>query len=523
MEKIKISIFKRLTISYITLILAPSIIFLLYQMFVYLNNQEVNLKTENIKKIEKSNTQIEEIVIQLEKAKTIMEKDIDFLDFLTDQKEKTNIEYVNFRDEKLIKYQQIFVTMSNVESFKIMVDNEKLLNISNIILNKVDTRDTQIIKENGKYKLLYSKTIYFHPKHVNLEVIVDLEKILNDENIKIWSIDYERKHIKGMKLDRNIEIKNNNEIAYFIKNDYFQDYFYTTVNLSNINNKIFEYIIVALFFSTVFIFIIYYISSFTSSVMLKQLKSIILGIEKIEQGDFKNTIEAVKPKNELYYLAKQLNEMSIKIDNLIYDNKQKEESKRIYYIKALQSQINSHFLINTIENIKMKAYMNNDKEVSLDLTNLGKLMQYVLNIEEREISILEEVEFIKNYVNLVSMRLEEEIYFRVHISDEVKNEKIMKMVLQPLVENALYHGIRNIGRKGYLQVNTYLKDDKIVITILDNGHGFDNSIKTDSDKGIAIQNIKERFKTYFSDRDSFDMKIVSQSNKFTLVKIEVSK
>ena len=138
MEKIKISIFKRLTISYITLILAPSIIFLLYQMFVYLNNQEVNLKTENIKKIEKSNTQIEEILIQLEKAKTIMEKDIDFLDFLTDQKEKTNIEYVNFRDEKLIKYQQIFVTMSNVESFKIMVDNEKLLNISNIILNKVD-------------------------------------------------------------------------------------------------------------------------------------------------------------------------------------------------------------------------------------------------------------------------------------------------------------------------------------------------------------------------------------------------
>ena len=215
--------------------------------------------------------------------------------------------------------------------------------------------------------------------------------------------------------------------------------------------------------------------------------------------------------------------MSLKIDNLIYDNKQKEESKRIYYIKALQSQINSHFLINTIENIKMKAYMNNDKEVSLDLTNLGKLMQYVLNIEEREISILEEVEFIKNYVNLVSMRLEEEIYFRVHISDEVKNEKIMKMVLQPLVENALYHGIRNIGRKGYLQVNTYLKEDKIVITILDNGHGFDNSIKTDSDKGIAIQNIKERFKTYFSDRDSFDMKIVSQSNKFTLVKIEVSK
>ena len=88
MEKIKISIFKRLTISYITLILAPSIIFLLYQMFVYLNNQEVNLKTENIKKIEKSNTQIEEIVIQLEKAKTIMEKDIDFLDFLEDIKEK---------------------------------------------------------------------------------------------------------------------------------------------------------------------------------------------------------------------------------------------------------------------------------------------------------------------------------------------------------------------------------------------------------------------------------------------------
>ncbi len=523
MEKIKISIFKRLTISYITLVLIPSIIFILYQMFVYLNNQELNLKNENIKKLEKANMQIEEIIIQLEKAKTIMEKDVEFLDFLTDQKEKTNIDYVNFRDKDLMKYQQIFVTMSNVESFKIKTVNPKLLNISNIVINNVGQRSTRIIKEDGKYKLLYSKTIYFYPKNVNLEVIVDLETVLNDESIKVWSIDYESKYIRGIKTENEIEMRNNNEIAYFKRNDYFQEYLYTTINLTNTNNKMLEYILVILFFGIVFIFIIYYVASFASNVMLKQLKSIISGIENIEQGDFKSTIKPVTPKNELYYLAKQLNEMTKKIDNLIYENKQKEESKRIYYIKALQSQINSHFLINTIENIKMKAYMNNDQEVSLDLTNLGKLMQYVLNIDEREITVSEEIQFIRNYVNLVSMRLEEEIDFKVYVSDEVKNEKIMKMVLQPLVENAMYHGIRNISRKAYLQINAYMKNNKIIITILDNGHGFENSIKTDINKGIAMQNIKERFETYFSDRESFDMKIESQSNKFTLIKIEISK
>ena len=215
--------------------------------------------------------------------------------------------------------------------------------------------------------------------------------------------------------------------------------------------------------------------------------------------------------------------MSRRILLLIHENKQKEESKRIYYIKALQSQINSHFLINTIESIKMKAYMNGDNEVSSDLTNLGKLMQYVLNIDEREISIKEEIKFIKSYVELISLRLEEEIDFRVYVDEHVGEEKIIKMVLQPLIENAMFHGIRNINRKAFLQINVYSKNDRIIITILDNGKGFDNSIKMNTDKGIAIKNIKERIKTYFSDREDFNIKISSQRDKFTLVKIEMTK
>ena len=97
------------------------------------------------------------------------------------------------------------------------------------------------------------------------------------------------------------------------------------------------------------------------------------------------------------------------------------------------------------------------------------------------------------------------------------------MVLQPLIENAMFHGIRNINRKAFLQINVYSKNDRIIITILDNGKGFDNSIKMNTDKGIAIKNIKERIKTYFSDREDFNIKISSQRDKFTLVKIEMTK
>ena len=167
--------------------------------------------------------------------------------------------------------------------------------------------------------------------------------------------------------------------------------------------------------------------------------------------------------------------------------------------------------------------MNGDNEVSSDLTNLGKLMQYVLNIDEREISIKEEIKFIKSYVELISLRLEEEIDFRVYVDEHVGEEKIIKMVLQPLIENAMFHGIRNINRKAFLQINVYSKNDRIIITILDNGKGFDNSIKMNTDKGIAIKNIKERIKTYFSDREDFNIKISSQRDKFTLVKIEMTK
>ena len=523
MEKIKISIFKRLTISYITLVITPTIIFLSYQFFNYLNSQQNNLKIENYKKLERANLEIEEILIQIEKVKTIMEKDVEFLDFLTDQKEKTNMDYVIFKDQKLIKYQQIFLTMSNVESFQITTDNKKMLNISNIVLNSSKIKPTQIIKQDGKYKLYYSREIYFYPKNVNLEVLIDLEDVLNIENIKVWSIDKEEKYAKTIKLDNELEIKTPNSIAYFEKNKYLNDYFFMTVDLSSRNKKILEYVIILLFGSLIFIFLIYYIASFTSNIVLKQLKTIIQGIDKIKNGDFKSRIRTVEPKNELYYLSKQLNNMSRRILLLIHENKQKEESKRIYYIKALQSQINSHFLINTIESIKMKAYMNGDNEVSSDLTNLGKLMQYVLNIDEREISIKEEIKFIKSYVELISLRLEEEIDFRVYVDEYVGEEKIIKMVLQPLIENAMFHGIRNINRKAFLQINVYSKNDRIIITILDNGKGFDNSIKMNTDKGIAIKNIKERIKTYLSDREDFNIKISSQRDKFTLVKIEMTK
>lgn len=220
---------------------------------------------------------------------------------------------------------------------------------------------------------------------------------------------------------------------------------------------------------------------------------------------------------EFFELANQLISMTKNINRLIDENIENQKLVNDFQIKALQSQINSHFLQNSLEGIKMMAYMNKDYEVSNSLLSLGKILRYGMDWKNPIVTINDEIEYLIQYINLFSIRTDNEIFFRVYIDDKLKNMKIPKMFLQPLVENSIIHGIIPKDIIGLIQLRIYKKNQNLIFEILDNGKGMNENEINPTSSGIGVFNVKKRLELFFNKDVIFNIK--SEENKFTKIKI----
>ncbi|MDN5304693.1 MAG: two-component system, sensor histidine kinase YesM [Fusobacteriaceae bacterium] len=293
-------------------------------------------------------------------------------------------------------------------------------------------------------------------------------------------------------------------------------YFINYIEKNNINQDMMVYGGYLIFIAIISLIIIYYISYFVSIRIFEQLEYIIEGIKEIKNGNLDTEIPLNNKVDDFYVLTMQINSMTKRIKKLIEDNIMRERKAREFEIKALQSQINSHFLQNTLESIKMIAYINKDYKVSEAITNLGRILRYSMNINKTEVRIVDEIDYIKRYIELFSIRTDEEIEFRYYIQEELKEKEIPKMILQPIIENSILHGIIPKNEKGFIQIKISRKNENLIFDILDNGVGIGKSTKG---SGIGLENIKERLKLYFKSKIIFEIK--SEKDKFTRILIKI--
>lgn len=191
---------------------------------------------------------------------------------------------------------------------------------------------------------------------------------------------------------------------------------------------------------------------------------------RAEQGNFNKRVTMLS-NDEFGQLGRGFNKMMEEINRLFHEVFVLGMREKEAELSALQSQINPHFIYNTLESINMMAIQRKHAEVSDMVTALGKLLRYTIDKVDRRIQLWEEIHFVDSYVRIQQVRYGGKLQVLYEIEDEVKDCLIPKLILQPLVENAVYHGIDDREEGGTIWVSALRFEDELLITVRDNGKG----------------------------------------------------
>jgi two-component system sensor histidine kinase YesM len=259
------------------------------------------------------------------------------------------------------------------------------------------------------------------------------------------------------------------------------------------------------------------------------LKRLIISMNEVKKGNLSISIKD-DSKDEIGEVTQNFNIMLDEIKLLMNDVKYKERQKRDAELKALQAQINPHFLSNTLNTVKWLAGLQNADNIENIVTSLINLLHANMGKDNILVCIREELEYVKNYVNLQEYRYYNKFKVKYEIEERILDYKIPKFTLQPIVENSLIHGIGPMEGQGVVAIKGFVYDGVVKITITDNGVGIhedklakilnSEGVKNKSSfSGIGIFNVNERIKMYFGEQYGLD--IQSVQNLFTTVEITI--
>ena len=238
-------------------------------------------------------------------------------------------------------------------------------------------------------------------------------------------------------------------------------------------------------------------------------------MQEVEKG--KTNLRAIpNGASEFQQLAHYFNHMLNHLEQLMMEAREQEQLARVYELKALSSQINPHFLYNTLDTIIWMAEFQDTNRVVSITKALATYFRLALNGGEDLIPLTKEVDHVRQYLYIQQQRYEEKLSYEIQVDENIPDILLPKLVLQPLVENAIYHGIKEINRPGKIQLTVQYQSSSIKITIEDNGVGLKKQVTSNKALGgVGIQNVKERLALYFG--EEFKMEFDSVENSYTKV------
>jgi two-component system sensor histidine kinase YesM len=240
----------------------------------------------------------------------------------------------------------------------------------------------------------------------------------------------------------------------------------------------------------------------------KPIKHLESSMKEVERGNFDIQVD-IQSTNEIGHLSARFNRMTTEIKELMLQNVKEQELKRKSELQVLQAQINPHFLYNTLDSIIWMAECSKSKEVILMTASLAKLFRLSISKGQELISISNEIEHIKSYLTIQKMRYKSKLDFEINVDKNILPYKVTKIILQPLVENAIYHGIRNKEGIGTIQITGIRKENGILLQVIDNGLGISQEEiqniyrkdRTSEDgSGIGVQNVDLRIKLHYGEQ-----------------------
>lgn len=273
--------------------------------------------------------------------------------------------------------------------------------------------------------------------------------------------------------------------------------------------------------------------------MLKRLKRLCKFMAKIEYENF-DVYADPKGNDEITVLYRSFNKMSLRLKELINKVYTVQIKEREAELKALQAQINPHFLFNTLDNIYWMGRMENAFKTSKMVEALSKLFRSSLDSGKESTTVKAEIDHVKNYILIQQVRFNDEIKFSLSVDDELLDCMTLKLVLQPLIENSIMHGIKNMDKNGIINVIVKRDADELIFIVEDNGCCIDidevnrlldgnananstgnvNSTGTGTgngkgNRGFAIKNVNDRIKLFFG--DDFGLKFIKNGQWTTAI------
>ncbi|MGZ7443971.1 cache domain-containing sensor histidine kinase [Paenibacillus sp. TH7-28] len=244
-----------------------------------------------------------------------------------------------------------------------------------------------------------------------------------------------------------------------------------------------------------------------SYALTKPLKRTVQLMKQVQRGKLDVRVN-VKYNDEIGLLGSQFNRMIARVKDLIHEVAETEKSKQKADMLALQNQINPHFIYNTLESIRMLAELNDDDRVAELTYLLGLLLRYsITRNADEHVTVGQEIDHVRNYLLLLQLRFPDKFNFRVEIPEHFYPLPIVKLVFQPIVENAVFHGLEKREGSGTITIRAWNELGDAIFTVQDDGIGMTeerldslNHSLTDgkTDKfGIGLRNVRERIRLHY--------------------------
>lgn len=297
-----------------------------------------------------------------------------------------------------------------------------------------------------------------------------------------------------------------------------------TVSLNSLKTQL-----LVVFVAAFILFLMSLINSYISSRITTPIRKLELSVNEIEKGNLNAKVDA-EGSYEIRHLGQSVQNMAKQIQVLMADIVSEHEKKRKQEFDTLQSQINPHFLYNTLDIIVWMIENEKPDQAVKAVTALARFFRISLSRGKSIITVKDELEHVRNYLMIQNMRFKNRFSYTIEAEDEVLGFASLKLMLQPLVENAIYHGMEFMDGDGEIVISAWKEGEELYLKVSDNGLGmteeqvsrlFSDTPHTGSSRGsgIGVKNVNERIRLYFG--SEYGLSIESEPDEGTAVTIHL--
>lgn len=487
-----------------------------YSDAIYLRNIQTMLQS-----VTQSYSYVDSIYLYLEQYEKMFTSDegvVSLNDYYDDSWKEV---YDSMDDERS------FVNARNVrkgytdDTYSIVSFYQKFLLQKGVIVVNINVKDYMEILENtfpGAYENLY----LFNEKGDIL--ITWEEQDINDEKYIESILQAKDKHIDNTWITIGEE-------KYLFNSDFNSSYGITMVSMISYNAKISSLAQIAKGYLLIFLlncFVIMAIAYLSTRRIFKQINYMIHVFDNAEKGIYQTEPKCTM-KDEYDIIMNNIIYLFLNTVQLNSKLKEKEFDQKLAELTALQLQINPHFLYNTLQSMELEIMKQsgNSSEATICIENLSDILKYSLGNPLDHVTLKEEIAYLKKYVEIEKYRFGDKFIVYYEIEEGIEQAKVFRLMLQPLVENSILHGIRKIDKKGYIKVKAFQKNNYILFHVIDTGIGMDNTeiiklyqiFQDKSAPNIGLRNINSRLKLRYSEKSL--LKIQSKKNYGTCISFQI--